>query len=901
MRGRVLLLLFSIFILSTTAFPQCDYHLQYSGGYRASIYDLWVDGNDLWAATGYGVQLFDRSIDPPQLVATVAVPGLTRVVRAANGIAYAGGNSGIAVVRKNGASLQLVRMIPTASVNDLILRPTALFAATTAGIAEFDLIDAQNPSRSSATFPTTVTNVTSIAATSSTLYAADGDASIEAFSIVVPSAPQKLSSIATVTRPQSVDVIGTRLYASDFQRTEVFNVQGSSPVSLSSFSYPSMSIAEVSPNVVLVSGNDRQIRAIDATLPENFVELFKTELAPGGGTVNRIAALRVAGGRLYVAGGDTGLSTFDVSHFASPFPVQAYSIGGSSSVVITPQAVYLGRSDTGIQELNRGAAGGLVLARRWSPSAETVHDAADGFLISSTGKTLEFWTLASLVPQLISTATFPTPVQTAFLGTNARVTALLQDGTLWTADMSQASPSPVRVATGVGTLTQLARSGSSFAATQISEEGNTTIHYWSGDLNAAPVDTVVPGISSALALDGQRIAVFTFRGITVVTAGTAFGAPLPGSNAEVVRSIEMANGKVLALTDQDKVRIWNLSSGALEKEIFVPGDPLAIDTESSTAIAGIATATGVAQLNYGTTTSLPSFLARSGGNTYYKKAVASASRLYLFDGRVVDVFEIDATAAPRWLASVFATAVIDIAASETMLFTLANNGTVTKYSGDGVALGTANGTETNATPLAISAVAGAPWVSFSIGCTTGNCEKRTNVLDPQSLVKTATLSGGIIDVATNGTRAYALTDLPIEIRVLNVADPLHPSTIVSRAADVTAVSIAANNGVVYLLGDKVYAYNESSLTRTGEQLSSIQPATGADLLLDSGCATIAGRSSLAETYALPQWSTSSALAVPGSIRSMRVAGNRLVILTDYSVEVWSRGAAPALPRRRAAQ
>ena len=72
---------------------QCNSSLVYSGPFRASYLDIAIDGNDLWAATGYGIQLFDRSVDPPALVTSISVPGMTRVVKAVNGVAYAGSGS----------------------------------------------------------------------------------------------------------------------------------------------------------------------------------------------------------------------------------------------------------------------------------------------------------------------------------------------------------------------------------------------------------------------------------------------------------------------------------------------------------------------------------------------------------------------------------------------------------------------------------------------------------------------------------------------------------------------------------------------------------------------------------------------------------------------------------------
>src|SRR5476649_286718 len=95
MLGRVIAGVLSTFLLAVSASAQCDYRAQFSGEYRASIFDIAIDNNDLWTASGYGVQLFDAAVDPPRLIATAGVPGVTRVIRESNGVAYAGGMSGI--------------------------------------------------------------------------------------------------------------------------------------------------------------------------------------------------------------------------------------------------------------------------------------------------------------------------------------------------------------------------------------------------------------------------------------------------------------------------------------------------------------------------------------------------------------------------------------------------------------------------------------------------------------------------------------------------------------------------------------------------------------------------------------------------------------------------------------
>ncbi|HEV8659775.1 MAG TPA: hypothetical protein VGS96_14280, partial [Thermoanaerobaculia bacterium] len=799
---------FLIFLFASTALSQCDYRFQYSGAYRASIFDVWIDNNDLWAATGYGAALYDRSVDPPRLAAATGIAGLTRVVRGANGIAYAAGTNGITVVRRNGRSLQIVRTIAIGAVNDLLLRPTSLYAATPTGIAQFDLLDPLNPMRTGATFATSSAAVTSLAATGSTLYAADGDATIEVFSIAVPSSPQKSGTIATLARASSVETIGSRLYVSDGIRTEVFTGVAATMTSLGFLAYPSTSIAEAGSNVVIVAGNDRQIRAFDTGVPANAVELFDAEVIPNGGTVNRVSAMQIAGGRLYIAGGDTGLTTYDISRFIAPFPIRAYAIGSTTSVVALSNAFYVARSGGGIQEMNRSSSssGNLVLARQWDTTETSiVQDGAAGLLLTSSAATVSFWTLNSTLPVLISSATFRAAVQTALLS-GAIATVLLEDGTLWTADMSQVAPTPVRVASSVGSLSQLARSDRGVAATEISPDGNTTIHYWSGnDLNAAPVNASVSGASTTLSLSGATAAVFTFRGITLVDFIASSQTLLPASNTVLVKTIDIAGGKLIALTQQSTLHVWNIATAMLEKEFLVPGDAVALDAAQESTVAAVATSAGVASINYATSTSVPSLIANMSGNAYYKKEVAGRTRLYLFDGRIVDIFDTVSTNAPRFIASVFAPGAFDIAASDSALFTLSSNGVVSQFSAEGVPLQSKSLDEGNdIVPLAISAIAGAPWVSFSRGCATTGCEKRTVVLDPQSLVRTASLSGGIVDITVSALRAYAIFDLPGEIRIYDVRDPLHPASLATRANDVAALAIAYNNGTVYALADKAY-------------------------------------------------------------------------------------------------
>ncbi|HWW62377.1 MAG TPA: hypothetical protein VN181_13475, partial [Thermoanaerobaculia bacterium] len=272
MRGCVIAVLF--LSLLPGAFPQCTLTPISSAPFRASVLDVSIDGNDLWAATGYGVQLFDRTVDPPLRLASIAVPGTTRIVRAKNGIVYAGSGSSIYVVRRNGKGLEIVRAVDAGGTVNDILVATYLFAATSNGIAHFDVIDPTSPVRTNVTFATSGANIFSLATANSSLYAADGDSTVEVFSITSPALPQKTGTLASLPRTNAVHTSGFRLYTSDGLNTEVF-ISGSKA---STLPVGSMSFATIGGDEHFIAGNDRRVQAVDFTLPAQPVELFESEV-----------------------------------------------------------------------------------------------------------------------------------------------------------------------------------------------------------------------------------------------------------------------------------------------------------------------------------------------------------------------------------------------------------------------------------------------------------------------------------------------------------------------------------------------------------------------------------------------------------------------------------------------
>jgi len=892
MRGRVILFLFSLLFLSfSTATAQCTFQFDHSAQFRASFVDIAVDAGDLWAATVYGVQLYDRNAEPPRLLASLALPGNSEAIEARDGTAFIGSGASLYSVRRAGARLQIIATTDlSAPVNDLQISGNVLFAGTAAGIHLFDATPAMT-ARGSLT--TSTNNVMALAAADRILYAADGDSSVERWNVA--STPVSLSALVSLPAPIAVSAAGGRIFISDGQQTDVFPT--GSTTRIATLPYGGTSVAGGG-DVVFLAGNDRRFRAFDISAALEPVELFSAEVIPTGGTVNRVTALNITGDRLYVAGGDTGLATYDLSLFRAPYPYRNYPFGAKTSGVATPTAVYVSNAGGGITELTRTPAGSLLPARTWAGSRQhLVHDSAD-FLITSSGATLTAWALTSTIPAEVSTATFRAVVSGAVMY-GPVIYALLVDGSVWSASVAQQTATPVQVNVPAGSL--IARSEGGIAIAQIRPDAVTEVRFYArGNLGAAPLVATVEGVTPTLALTASRAAVFTFRGITIIDFGSTppMLNVLPLSTTALIRDLAFTTDQKLLAITSSAVRIWSVSSGQFEQQIELPGTPVSIAASNHAAIL---TEGGVLALNYATSSRVPARNASAARNDYYRKAVASSTHLYLFDGGTINVFETSRSLAPHWIASVPAAGVLDLAASETALFTLSGGGTIVSWSPQGVQLRSATLSEgADAVPLSLYAVNGAPWVSVSRGCLSTGCEKKTIVFDPQSLVQTASTTGGVIDVSTNGTTAYALFDLPAETRTYRVSDPLHPAVIGTRTSEPGVVAVAGWNGSLFALGARVFQYPDSLLTKTAEHLGSVTPSPGMKLRIDNGCAVVTGRSGSAETYAVTatSWNPAGAFALPANARSLLLTPRRLIVLTDYSVELWSRGAKPVPPRRR---
>lgn len=894
MSGRVKAALLSIliFIVAPFAIADCSqWPVQTSTEFRTTAFDVSVDGSFLWVATGYGVQL----IQDGAIVDSIGLPGSTRVVRAqGSGVAYAGSGARVYVLRRDGRNITNLRAIDVAgTVNDLELVSSALFAATTNGIAHFDIFNPSEPFKTSVVLPITSPNVTSLATAKNKLYAADGDASVEIYSVVVPSLPQHVGTLESAPRASSVyATTNDEVFVSDRfgQTTDLF----SGAAFLARMPLVTTSLAASPGQVHFVAGPDRKLREVDFTNPLRIAELYAADLATTDGTVNFIQAMVLVDETLYVAAGDIGLVALDTTTLARPYPLVSYSGGATTSVRVAADKAWFSTSAGRITQQRIDPTGiALIEERGWDAAAgSVVRDSRDNGLLTTTGAKSTVWSLVSATPVQATNVTFSAGIANAVLS-DTHLVALLDDGGVWTAPNGQTTPTKVNVPV----MTMLARSGSSIALAEVREvERTTTVHYYpTTDFATTPQRFTIDGAAAgSIALDATRAAVFTFNGINIINL--ANGNVRVIANSKLIIPRQMAfSGDDLLVMDSNRLLVYD-DATTLLRDHALPAEALAFDTASS--FAAIATVKGTAAIRYFAELPRPS---TPFTNRFYTKLAAGEGRAYLLDDDGIDVLSTVHPNALRYLTTI--PAAFDLAASDTVLYTLASNGAVTGYSRAGVSFAQANISEGfNSQMLAIRTVKNAVWASLGTSCTGASCgQHKTLVLDPNTLAVTATLTGTIVDVTVAGTRAYALFSFPDEIRVMNISDALHPSPVITASAPALASSIAYASAKVYILAGKIFGYAESTLTLTEERLTAVPANASQRIRIDGTCALVSRDTEAPVLYNLPAWTPNAIQYVlPSSLKSFTVQPSMLLFLTDHSLEL-AHGAPTSKPRRRAAR
>ena len=900
------------------AAAQCVWTPVYDGAYRMTALDASIDGADLWVATSWGLELFDASFDPPRPVRTIALPGTTSAVAAAGGIVYVGSGSRLLMLQKSGGTFRTIGSVALGgTANDILILSTYAFVATSVGVVQVDVVLPDRPAVMR-TLATTNVGAQSLAFLGATLYAADGDSTVEVYNVQIASFPQKIGTFNSLVRSLWVSEASGRLYISDGHETEVFSGSGLLMNRTATLPAGANAVVPGTGSVVYLVGDDRILRAFDVS-NSGFAKLFAGGSTPLGGTVNRYLELVGANGRLYGAAGDAALTSFDVRGFVAPFALRAHSFGQMTSAVSLGSSVVSAKASGGLFKYAMGAGGELTPQTNWDISTvSTVRDGNGTRVLTSAGTRARLWDVSQNPPVEISSVTLGGSIVSAALNGTAGGVAVLADQTAWTLDFSQPQDSASKLDLGGAKQSFVERGGSDIAFAEISEAGATTIRFFAGGILTSPPATasLEGATTSGLGVSGTGlVAGVTFKGISVANFGQGGAVTVyPGSNSTIPRDVQMA-GNALFVLSASEIQYWDASSKTLKLEVALDTTGTTTHAAGGGSSAVVATEEGLATIQYTTASKAPDELAAGSANRYYRKMVGGDRLLHLFDGRSVDIVPLDTSGMPGTSRNVpLSGSIVDIAPIGSLLYVLATSGTLTGYSAAGAVTSTFAVNESgDQRMVGMRAVGGALWVTVETNCLSGACELRTLVLDPRgAIAKSSTLPGGAVAATAEGARAWGIFSVPSEVRVYNVADPYHPALLAQRASTGNPVSIAhdAARSAVYALGQRLYAYTDTQLSEAGTLLDPfVSDPSGRVGYVDQqiqvygNCASITGRSFSPTLYWINSASNWSAEPLPGSaaaaVRSSVLTLGKTYLLSDYSLEIWSATGSTPVRRRPA--
>ena len=892
----------------------CATRQVYDGQFRSTALDVFVRGDFVWVADSRGVRLYDATAAPLRLVRVRPVPGATSQVVADDDRAFVASGTSIVVLSNPGLEIR-GEVDLESTIFDLLLDAPYLYVATSAGVLQLDLFDPDHPAVARE-LPTSTGRAFSIVRFGSFLYAADGDSSIEVFSLQFPSLPQNVGSVATLQGTIAVKTDGVRLFASDGRGTEVFAGSGASIVRVGSLpGVGASSLATLNPGIVFVAGQGSTIRAVDVTSLSVPVLVFEERLRPSGGTSNRIEAIAAANGRIYVAAGDIGLVTYDASSFLPAFPIRSHLVGSHDSIATDGARVWAAPSGGGITQYSVSENGTLAAERSWKGEViTTVHGESEGSLLVSTGATLERWIVTGSEPALASPASLDSPVRSAVL-TGFIAFAVTDAGDLWRIDMSAEPGQAQKVAIEGAAHRFVALSGRNLAVTDLDENGTSTFRYFADfDELTEPVTVTIEGAATTgLALGESAGAAVTFKGLSIIDFVTGESDLVAGTNSFAPRAIAIHSGRVLAL-DSDSLEVRNLESPDQATTFSLPGVPGALaaspQRDGYVAVAG---SSGIDSVLLDANGELPSIESVLGESRFHEKVVAADGRVAFFDGDRIDWFRSTSyglSASPRAIDLPAGT--IDVAATPGLVCSLLGDSTVSCLDWNGAPAGEVRIEESiDVVPFSIRSVAGTLWVSVSRDCLSGQCENVTVVVDLAggAPVKADEIDGVLIDAFVGDSVAWVITDLPREIRRFNVSDPAHPLLVASVASEGNPRSIVRSTvtGRVYTLGSRLIVRDVTTLAKAGEMFEpwSADPSGRVSFIdqrvaILGDCGFVSGRTFDLQLFDIRgplDWSPVEIEPSSSPGRSTVVESETFYLLTSHSMEAWNEKPPPA--RRRA--
>jgi hypothetical protein len=359
--------------------------------------------------------------------------------------------------------------------------------------------------------------------------------------------------------------------------------------------------------------------------------------------------------------------------------------------------------------------------------------------------------------------------------------------------------------------------------------------------------------------------------------------------------------------------VWDVAAKTLTRDVELEGTAATVTHRQGEQSAVVATADGLVTVQFAAPGEPPVLTATSGGdNRYHREAYVADRMLHLWDGRTVSSATLDSSGMPGPLRELTpAEAATGVAAVGDEIFFITPGGEIAGYSADGRKIAQYLVNESpDQRVLSIRSVAGALWVSLEVNCLSGGCEFRTLVLDPRNgIARAAVLPGGAVAVSVDGSKAWAVFDVPAEVRELDVANPFQPTITAATPSTGSPVAIARDAGrsATYVLGDQLYVYGGGLMLLAALLEPYEVESSGRVSYLDQRVhvlgdgAVITGRSFSPEVFTINSATAWFPGETPGSsaaaVRSSVLENERLYLLSDYSLEIWSAAGTDPVRRR----
>lgn len=888
---RIVPVLFSALVFSSALAQSLPWPVTHSGAMRLTAYDLAVDGGEVWTAAGWGV-VHQHAVEgsAPDSGTSVAVPGLTSTIAARDGRAWAGSGSVLYTMAETSDGLVIEDALPLEGiVNDLLLHGDYLYAGTSTALLQIDLL---NPSRPQIAreLPTSSGGVVSLARRGDRLFAVDGDVSVDIYNISIPSVPQRTSELNVFPRNATVSIAADSILVSDGRQTRIF-APGETPSFVGTLPTGVDAAVDLGNRLAAVASG-RQVRIWDLTTPASAALLWTTSTPVTDGSVNRATSIALAAGALIAASGDGGQLAWNVDDLVAPYATLAWRSAAVTSIVTGGDVVITGLAGGGM-EMWRRVSGGLDRRGSFEETATwSVADVDSGRFIAFSGTTLGLWSHSTLPPQKVATAQLPAGARAAVLR-DSKAWVLLTNGTAVTVDFTTSQPLVQPWDAGVQSPYGVAAAGDRMAVIGLSGSESVVRVHTIGGPSTAPV--TIPGSASVgFTVDSSgRVAALTFAGLHLID---------PEGDVRVVPDLSPASdleiaGEELVLLRGDELEIRGWDDGQVRRTVRMPGSfevTAPVQGTGQVVLAG-ETMVGVARID--AAAGHPVEVSAGSTNRFPRDLMVEEEWVYVRESRRMVKHRLSpggSLTAVAWFD--VPGGVVDLVVVEDTPFALDNVGRITRLDWRGEAKDSVElprGGDFVA--LDLESVGGALHASYRRGCSEGACEKRTEVLDPDSLDITASLEGGVIASTVSGDTAYVITDLPRAIRRLDVSDPLHPVVTTTRLLDEDFVSVAwdVSRSAVWILGDRLVRLDPVSLATQSEFLEPWEADEGGQLSyndqevrVNGGVLIVSGRAPGPAIWVDGNPAGTPAVwATPAAARRMEPLRDGIIVMTDSSIEI----------------